>query len=68
MARTEFATKYFGEINATAFFSKYLPNVKNVKHKMRGIDGNGNPIDFSDTEKKEILKALAQMCKDLKSK
>lgn len=47
------------------FLSSYCPGIKNVKHKLRGIDGNKKPIDFTETEMVEIDKALRQLCADL---
>lgn len=44
----------FEIVVAKNFFEKYCTDVKNWKHKLRGIDGNGNPIDFSPEEKKAI--------------
>lgn len=55
-------------INAEKFFKKYLPHIKRYKHKMRGKDSAGKPLDFSPDERKEIIKALDIMFKDLKSK
>lgn len=54
-------------LKAAKFFAQYLPHIKNVKHKMRGTDGNGKAIDFSDAEKKEIIKAVQKFAKDIKS-
>jgi len=51
-------------INATYFFSRYT-TIKNYKHKLRGIDGNKKPIDFSTQEKKEIVSGLKTMIKDI---
>lgn len=65
---TAYSKNTFENINAGKFFSKYLPHIKNIKHKMRGTNGNGKPIDFSDDEKKQIAKALKLLCKDLNSK
>lgn len=55
-------------INAEKFFKKYLPHIKRYKHKMRGKDSAGKPLDFSPEERKEIIKALDVMFKDLKKK
>ena len=50
-------------IKADTFFREYLPNIKNYKHKIRGKNGRGNPICFSDSEKREIKKTLKQLIK-----
>lgn len=55
-------------LNAAKFFKEYLPHIKMYKHKMRGIDGNGKKIDFSEKEKKEIVKAVNQFARDIKRK
>lgn len=57
----------FQVIVAKYFFENYCPEVTNVKHKLRGIDGNGNPIDFTAEDKKKMRIALMQLGKDLKS-
>lgn len=52
-------------IKMERFFEKYCPSVKNVKHKLRGIDGNNNLISFTDAEKKLINKALQKFAKQI---
>lgn len=52
-------------IKAEPFLKEYCPSVKNVKHKLRGVDGNKKPIDFSDNEKAEINKGLKRFSKDI---
>lgn len=47
-------------IKADQFFPHYLPDVKNYKRKI----SKGNPIEFSDKEKKQIKAALKKMIKD----
>lgn len=47
------------------FLNSYCPDIKNVKHKLRGIDGNKNQIDFSDSEKELIRQALKKLGEDL---
>ncbi len=73
VAMKEFTTLPFVEtkdilshLNAAKFFAEYLTHIKNIKHKMRGTDGNGKSIDFSDAEKKEIIKAVQKFAKDIK--
>lgn len=54
-------------IKADAFFREYLPFVRSHKHKIRGKNGRGNPIEFSEAEKKQIDAALEKLFKDLGS-
>ena len=58
-------TKVFTYIKAAQFLPKYAPSVANWKHKLRKIDGNKKPIDFSDADKAAIKKGLRQLFKDL---
>ncbi len=48
-------------IKADSFFRDYLPHVKNYKHKIRGKNGRGNPVDFSEQEKQQIVEALRKL-------
>lgn len=52
-------------IKADTFFREYLPEIKSYKHKIRGKNGRGNPIEFSPDEKQQIKKALSKLFKDL---
>jgi hypothetical protein len=52
-------------LSAKYFFADYAKPVKNFKHKMRGTDGNGNPIEFSDEDKKVIKSGLKKLLSDL---
>lgn len=52
-------------IKADTFFREYLPNIKSYKHKKRGKNGRGNPVEFSAAEKKQIKAALKSLFKDL---
>ena len=52
-------------ISAKHFFADYAKDVKNFTHKMRGIDGNGKPIEFTPDDKKAIIAGLKQMAKDI---
>ena len=45
-------------LNAAKFFREYLPHIKMYKHKMRGTDGNGKDIDFTEEEKQQIVEAV----------
>ena len=51
-------------IKADSFFKDYLPDVKSHKHKIRGKNGRGNPVDFTDREKKSIIAALRKLIKE----
>ena len=53
-------------IKADSFFKDYLPNIKSYKHKIRGKNGRGNPVDFSPDEKKQIKQALKSLMSDVK--
>lgn len=52
-------------IKADTFFREYLPTIKSHKHKIRGKNGRGNPVEFSAAEKKQIKAALKSLFKDL---
>lgn len=56
----------FKYIVAKYFFSEYAPTVKNVKHKLRGTDGNGKDISFNKEDKAAIKKGIKQLTIDLK--
>lgn len=51
-------------ISAKHFFADYAKEVKNFTHKMRGVDGNGNPIEFNADDKKLIASGLKKMVAD----
>ncbi len=51
-------------ISAKQFFSDYAGGVKNFTHKMRGKDGNGNPISFDKHDKILIAIGLRKMVAD----
>lgn len=53
-------------IKAEPFFKDFLPKIKNYNHKIRGKNGRGNPISFSQEEKKEIKSALTKLAKKYK--
>lgn len=53
-------------IKADSVFKELLPDIKNHKNKIRGKNGRGNPIEFTNEEKKKINKAVAKMLKDHK--
>lgn len=53
-------------VKADSVFRELLPEIKNHKNKIRGKNGRGNPVDFSDAEKKKINKAIEKAIKDHK--
>lgn len=55
-------------LSAKNFFTDYAKLVKNYKHKMRGVNGNQKPIDFTDADKKEIKTAFKKLFSDLLKK
>lgn len=55
-------------IKADQFFPKYCPQIKSYKHKIRGKNGRGNPVEFSPEELKEIKTGLKKMFKELINK
>lgn len=52
-------------IRIESFLKQYCSGISNVKHKLRGKDGNNKPIDFSETEKSEITQGLQKFAKDI---
>lgn len=55
----------FKYIVAKYFFSDYAPNVKSWNKKLSGKNSNGNPVDFTEADRKEIKKGLKQLFKNL---
>lgn len=55
----------FKYIKADQFFPAYCPTIKSHKHKIRGFNGRGNPVEFSDAEKKQIKKGLKKLFTDI---
>lgn len=53
-------------LNAAKFFATYLPHIKRVKHKMRGMDSHGKELDFTDQEKQQIIEAVQKFAQDVK--
>lgn len=53
--------KIWEYIKADSLFRGYLPEIKNHKHKIRGKNTKGNPLDFTDAEKAAIMKAIKKM-------
>ena len=54
-------------INAQYFFSIYCPDITNIYHKLRGLDGHNKEIDFSAEEKKKIRAGIIRMLSDIAS-
>ena len=50
-------------IKADSFFKDYLPHIKSYKHKIRGKNGRGNPMEFPPEEKKQIVLGIKQLIK-----
>ena len=48
------------------FFPRYAPEVKNYYHKVRGLNGRGNPVDFSDKDKEHIKAGMKRLFADVK--
>lgn len=57
--------RIFDYIKADQFFPKYCPKIKSYKHKMRGLNGRGNPTEFSEEELRMIQAGLKKLAKDL---
>ncbi len=55
----------FNAIVAKHFFENYCPKVRNWKHKLRGKDGNNNPIEFSKEDRAAIKSAVHKLTRDL---
>jgi hypothetical protein len=55
----------FQFIKADQFFPKYCPSIKSYKHKIRGKNGRGNPVEFSTEERKQIKAGLRILFKSL---
>ena len=53
-------------VPARQFFTQYCPGVKRYYHKLRGVDGNKMPLDFSADDKEAIKAGLKKLAQDLK--
>lgn len=56
----------FQIIVAKKFFQDYCPDVINTAHKLRGLNGNKKPIDFTEEDKAKIRLGVQKLAKDLK--
>jgi hypothetical protein len=54
-------------IYAKRFFTKYT-TIKSYTHKMRGKNGVGQPVGFSNDEKAQIKKGIVRMTNDILKK
>lgn len=54
----------FKFIQARNFFTTYAPDVKRYAHKVRGLDSNSKPIDFTEEDKRLIKAGLRKMMQD----
>lgn len=52
-------------IKADQFFPAYCPTIKNYKRKISGKNGRGNPVEFTQEEKKKIKAGLRRQYKDM---
>lgn len=59
-------TNFFKYIVAKYFFKDYAPTVMNWKNKMAGKSGRGQPLDFSEEDKKAIQKGFDIFYKEYK--
>jgi hypothetical protein len=55
----------FRYIKADQFFPAYCPDIVNYKRKISGRNGRGNPLDFTEQERKQIKQGLKKLFKDL---
>ena len=56
---------FFALIRAGRFFDRIVPGVPRFYHKMRGIDGNGQPLDFTPEEKQAMKEEARKLAKEL---
>jgi hypothetical protein len=56
---------FFALIRAGKFFDRIEPGVPRFYHKMRGIDGNGHPLDFTPEEKQAMKDEAKKLAKEL---
>lgn len=57
--------KAFQFIKADQFFPAYCPQIKSYKNKIRKKNGRGNPVDFSEEEKRLIREGLRKLFEDI---
>lgn len=58
-------SKFFMKnLNASEFFPKYAPNVKNWKSKLRGYYSNKKVAEFTKNDDIEILAGIKKMTRD----
>lgn len=49
-------------IKGANFFPVFAPGVTNWTHKMRGKDGRGNPLSFTDQDLDQIRAGIQDLC------
>jgi hypothetical protein len=52
---------------AKRFFPTYCAGIRSWQHKLRGRNGRGNPMTFSDQDRKVIRRGLDNLIADLKN-
>lgn len=62
MTRDEF----FKLVPAAQFFPQYAPTVKRYYHKLRGTDGNKQPLDFSPEDIQDMNAGVKRLAADIK--
>jgi len=64
---TTFSERYFKYIKASNFLPEFcgIENSTTTYHKIRGLNGNKKPVDFTDAEKAQIRKGLKKLVKEL---
>lgn len=58
--------QFFRMVPARQFFTNYAPTVKRYYHKMRGIDGNKQPITWTSQDREDIRAGIRRLSADLK--
>jgi hypothetical protein len=59
--------EFFKLVPARQFFANYAPTVKRYYHKMRGIDGNKQPLTFTHDDREAMKQGLKKLSIDLKT-
>jgi hypothetical protein len=58
--------RIFDYIKANQFFPKYCPKIKSYMHKLRGLNGRGNPMKFTPEDIQMIKEGLQKMMDQIK--
>jgi hypothetical protein len=56
----------FKLITAAYFFPQYCPKIINWRHKLRGSNGRGNPIEFTGQDKIMLKEGLIKFANEIK--